>query len=122
MRPDLSRRPLGKLRFDLFATVKQALDRAVLIGLLIKPVKNRLDCPQHYMQGHTAFLPALDQRPIKRRKQQILAPPTDKRVFDLCEIVVVVQRICVKLRLSRKDAKLAKRPVSVKRIRVLIFC
>ena len=122
MRPDLSRRPFGKLSFDLFAAVKKALYRSILIRLFVVAIKNRLDRPQHDMQGHAAFLPALDQRPIKRRKQQILAPPADEGVFDLCEVVVVIQRNCAKLRLSRKDARPAKRRSTLNVFRVLIFC
>src|SRR5436305_10907983 len=83
--------PLSKLRLDLFSTVKKALDRAVLIGLFIKTVENSLDGPQHDMQRNASVLPALDQRPVERAKQQMLAPPSYKRILDLGEVIVVVQ-------------------------------
>ncbi len=43
------------------------------------------------MQGNTAFLPRLDQRPVERAQKQIPGPPPDKRVFDLGKIVEVIQ-------------------------------
>ena len=89
--------PFCVLNLDLFATVKKALDRAGPDGLLVKNVKDRLDRSDDDMQRNSAILPRLDQRPIERTQKKVLPPPPDKRVFDLGEIVEVIQLFDPKL-------------------------
>ena len=83
--------PFFILGFDLLAAVKEALDSARSGGLLVKNVKNRFDRPDHDVQRYAAVLPRLDQRPIQRAQEKILAPAADKGFLDLCEVIVVIQ-------------------------------
>src|SRR5437762_13163045 len=88
---DLRHGPFGKLRLYLFTAIKKALYRAVLVRLFVEAFKNGLDRPQDNMQRNAALLPAFDQRPVKRTEQQMLSATADKGVFDLGEVIKVIQ-------------------------------
>jgi hypothetical protein len=82
--------PLGKLRLDLFLTVHQGLD-AALARPGLERIERLLDAAQGHMQRHAHLLPTLDERPVDRAQEQVLAAAADEGVFDLCEVVEVVQ-------------------------------
>jgi hypothetical protein len=83
-------RPFFELRLNLFATVEQALDRS-RSRILIESVKDALDRAYDDMQRHSAILPCLDHRPVYGAKKQVLPAPADECLFDLGEVIVVVQ-------------------------------
>ena len=88
--------PFRMLHLDLFATIKEALDRASPERLLVKNVKNRLDAANHNVQWYSAVLPGLDQGPIERTQKEAFPSTADKRVFDLGEIIIVIQAISLR--------------------------
>src|SRR5262245_27220827 len=83
--------PFAVLRFDLFATVEKTLDRTRARRLLVVNVKDGLDRTDNDVQRDPAFLPDIDERPIERAEKEMLSAATDKRVFDLCEVIEVIQ-------------------------------
>ncbi len=80
------------LGLDLFAAVEKSFDRSGSYGLFVKHVKHRFDRSDDDMQRYAAFLPRLDQGPVKRAQKEILAPTADKCFFDLCKVIVIVQK------------------------------
>jgi hypothetical protein len=92
VRAALAFEPFAVLRLDLFLAVHERLDAAAA-GLRGVRVEGALDAAQRDVQRHAHLLPALDQRPIHRTQQQVLAAPADEGVFDLREVVEVVQAL-----------------------------
>src|SRR5205807_7811570 len=64
---------------------------AALVFLGFVRIKRVLDSAQRHMQRHAALFPTFHQRPIDRAEPKMLAPATNKSVFDLGEITEVIQ-------------------------------
>ena len=68
---NLPLQPFGVLSLHFLFAVKQTFDGSFPRRLQINTVENFFDAAQDNVQRNFAFLPAFDQRPIKRRQKQI---------------------------------------------------
>ena len=82
--------PLSVLRFYFFLTIEQRFDTPPALPFLVR-IECLLDPTQHDMKRHAAFFPNFNQRPVDRAKQQVLAAPANKGVFDFSEVAEIVK-------------------------------